>query len=511
MISKSKHDLKTKVIEALSGLKTRNNEPCLAFQLSENPKDIRLGSREISSQNQTIPMMGHDEIADLVIESIKGALSDKSPASFKPECLTLLEEIEKNMRKMVDALQGVLKKLEDELMRALEVETRSKDRSFAEVFRVLDKEELGEKVDAAISSLAKYKSGEFILKTKLMDEITNSLYQSEHDITHVFSKFKEDLEFKPKESMLISLSSPQASFCPPVSRFSTKPPEIFPETLSFNSFCYGKGGIAKRFGMEHQYGFYNKFLNVMIYDIDKKKQIRQMTAVKQPATQCYNNSGLEFSPDGSKFLLTIIVEQSLLVYSSLTMTLVRKWQRHAEKIYIGRWIDNKRIVASYGVFGELIVFDVESGSEVFQINPPEIASGLVLTFDLTPNKTHAVGNISRLLFKVDISRSNRVLDWFHNDHKGTIHSIAVSNNGKYVASGTQDEVLEILLTRLEDGAPFSRYNMNLKGDVDCLFWHPSDKWIVAKTKEEILLLRSDIENGRILELMDEMKKQSWWA
>jgi WD40 repeat protein len=99
-----------------------------------------------------------------------------------------------------------------------------------------------------------------------------------------------------------------------------------------------------------------------------------------------------------------------------------------------------------------------------------------------------------------------VLDWFHNDHKGTIHSIAVSNNGKYVASGTQNEVLEILLTRLEDGAPFSRYNMNLTDDVDCLFWHPSDKWIVANTSEEILLLRSDIENGRSIELMDEMKK-----
>jgi WD40 repeat protein len=203
---------------------------------------------------------------------------------------------------------------------------------------------------------------------------------------------------------------------------------------------------------------------------------------------------VEFSPDGSLFLVGINENKELLVFEAAGFKRKEQWARKECKyINRARWIGNNKIIAGYGDPGDLLVYELGQKKPVLQIAPN--SGSEIRDIDISQDGQYAFcGSYGDdLVFKVGI-RENAPVQWKHKGHSNMVISVRLSGNQRHVLSGGNDN--KAVLASSEDGSILASFSFS--NCVNGVIWCPGDRRALVCSYGELVLLSLG-EDDRSLE------------
>lgn len=264
----------------------------------------------------------------------------------------------------------------------------------------------------------------------------------------------------------------------------------FPSTQSASGVCIGRRGINFLPGRENYMGIYTDNQNMSLYDLVSGKMVRSISHFAGEAQTHWNS--MDFSPNGGLFLLTSQTKKTISIYRVKDFLKISEWNRNKSRkgsIEFCKWLDDKRIMATFENPGNLEVFEIGKKNPVISVIPNASVSGFINYAALCPSKTAVIcgaGQRDRYpIFKIRLEDQNQKEDWIHFEHTLSPRIIVLSHCGLYVFSSGRDN--RIILTKEQSGEVL--FNSRIFRDIVENIWvFPDSKSVFVQSWNEVKLL-----------------------
>lgn len=476
--------------------KTSSNEPCAGFRITPNKKQVRMSEVEMSQSKNKRNVLGIESLIQHILmksQEEEYAYQGKEE-SKKGQKIKSTEEIIENMALQVIHELDTIKK---EASRAAKAKISM---SFSRFLQSVNDSEFEERLDRLLSEEAL--ESDQIWKSELSDELMKLLNNVERDILAHIQNCRDKIYLVFGEAFRRDKNKKYRE----VSSFLKGKCWEFEQAKRRDEICFKTGGITKR-PDSNEFGVLSAGGSFGIFEAINGQLLKEMTMDFQGWKHL--SSSVEFSPTGTQFLLSISSEKRLMVFESSDFEKKEDWVLEGHKgIERARWIDENKILASFGFPGELVLFKLGTSQPVSRINPMETVDCAINDFDLSENKREAFcgsDSNSHLVFKVVIGESDKFVLWKHNAHKAKVYTVRVSENEKHILSSGRDH--RVILASALSGGILSVFKDFSHSAVYGVVWCPGDYGAVCWSGHEIVLLGVNQSGESALKQVDRIQKE----
>ena len=192
----------------------------------------------------------------------------------------------------------------------------------------------------------------------------------------------------------------------------------------------------------------------------------------------YNATSIEWSPDG-KIILAGLKNGTIVLYNVSSHEIIQQLQGHPRNILRMDWSPvNNRMISCSGD-GLIIMWDMATYNVISTNN----ISYLPITVEWSPDAKYfaAINFLYTTVYIFDGVTGNSVINL--TDHVSKVKCISWSNNGKYLAVGTQHTItfthdMKIKIWNTATWAPYKVFYNHSIG-VNWLDWSSDDKYLIS--------------------------------
>lgn len=219
---------------------------------------------------------------------------------------------------------------------------------------------------------------------------------------------------------------------------------------------------------------------------------------------------MDYSPNGTLFLVTNCLERELLVFNSKTFRLMQKWAKQdAFEIESAKWLDNQSILASFSQPGDLFLFKLGKQTPELHISPSgTLQEASIVHFDVSKNGKEiycVTGSLDKTVMKLELREKTPFVMWERSGEEGNIGEVCLSEDGKMLIEYGDRKRVNLVST--DDGSTLSSFQGFTGYTIKGVLWYPGSHAAFVWTARELVLLGIKQKMGRkVLEKVDELKK-----
>ena len=501
---------------ALSTITTIAGEECAIYRISQDKTNCRMSKKEMEEYMGDDFLIRKDNLEKFLMRKGLEQLQESQGSTNKGRTINL---VIKELSQMGLGVKEEMEKLDEQTSQAVRGKADTKVHDFVKAFY---QPRLGERLDALLSHLAKGSDKQWA--KNLLWELLGAIQAAQKEVDRHFKKCKDALavllqsqeeekqeETREAEFSLMKELSPekfQKKYGVPIHSFSKEDPLELKEAERNTGICDGPRGISRKNGTT-EFAALDEKGSLVFFDGVGGNKKKEFQVPHEKKDRDYNWSSVEFSPDGTRLLVSAQYDKSLMVLDSGTLEIQQKWiNSSAIEIRAARWVDNERILAGYDNPGEMLLFQLKNEAPLMTFKPEETAGGQITDFDFSADKKCAfVGsgnNFSGLVFRMSIEKSNNSLQWKHpSGHWVT--AVRLSSDQRMVCSSDWNG--EVKVNSGVDGTLLSTFKGFTSPFVHGILWSPDDRVLLAWSFNELVLLRVG-SDGKSLEKLDEIKKEA---
>ena len=469
----------------LSQLRTLTNDLCSVFQMTSDPRRVRLSAKEIKQADGEL--LDREQLSDYIWQKVQEEQEDMNRTSQKGQAMAIMQNI---IDKAVQEFQMEIKRLEERTKAAIHDHFSRKFTSFLEKRDEAGFEErLDQLVAGEVAGLGHdWRAG---IKTQMM----GALDTLENQLAYKIGECRRRVT-----TLLQEMGGEEKSYQLDVGSIKE-----LPEAKRSDDICFGVGGVARR-PMTQEFCALGADGSLVHFNGETGQKIREKKV--EVRGKKWNNSCVEFNPSGRLFLVTICDDKELYVFGTEDFEQRDQWTRNESNgIMKARWIDDDRILAAFHTPGDLLLYRLGAKNPLMKFAPADLKSCAIKDLDISQDKNYAFcgsGSTTKLVFKIRINASNDTMAWRHKEHEDFIKSVRLSHDQKFVLSSAGDT--KVILASAADGLILSTFSGFTRQYVYGLLWCPNDKAAFAISGNELVLLQV-AEDGKELKKIGEIKKE----
>ena len=495
---------------ALSTITTIGGEECTIYRLSQDKTNCRMSKKEMEEYMGDDFLIRKDNLEKFLMRKGLEQLQESQGSTNKGRAINL---VKKELSKMDLGVKEEMGKLDEQTSQAVRGKSDMKVHEFV---KGIEQPRLGERLDALLGHLAK--GSDRLWAINLLLELLGAIEVAQTEVDRHFKKCKDALavllqsqeeekeeETREAEFSLMKELSPEKflKYGVQIHSFSKEDPLELKEPKRNRSICDGPRGISRKNGTT-EFAALDWKGSLVFFDGVGGNKKKEFQVPHEKKDKNYGYSSVEFSPDGTRLLVSASLDKSLMVLDAGTLEIQQKWiNPSAEEIRAARWVDNERILAGYSKPGEMLLFQLKNEAPLMTFKPEETAGGRIYDFDFSADKKCAFVGSDGLVFKMSIEKSNNSLQWKH--PSGYVTAVRLSSDQRMVCSCNWRK--EVQVNWGVDGTLLSTFKGFSHSDVNGILWSPDDRVLLAWSFNELVLLRVG-SDGKSLEKLDEIKKQA---
>nr|WP_319393424.1 PQQ-binding-like beta-propeller repeat protein [uncultured Desulfobacter sp.] len=218
--------------------------------------------------------------------------------------------------------------------------------------------------------------------------------------------------------------------------------------------------------------------------------------------------GASFSPDGL-FLATAMGNNEVCLWEVETGKLVRSFQGHQDLVLTVVFSNDGSLLASAGQDKTIRIWDIETGRQLDElkghsqgINGLNFGPQKKVLISVANDNTSRVWNIEKTISTKEIDRTLPQLPTLsvNKGHTGGVTATALSENGKFLATGDANGNVELLHTN--NGNVIKRFmaHPGLRGEIIKIFIAFNQKAIVTASRDGKLSIWDILTGKRLLHI-----------
>lgn len=477
----------------LEQCKTREDQPCCLFQLTEDDKketrisaNSLLRNKEISIENCKTPSELSEAIVDLAQENKRKFEEYKLKVASHLKAFK--EETAQKLSQLVGFVEGVVMDL---ITFKGEKYSRILDKIDSENFEV----EL-ELVLKEISTKEESKKTERKMKEFLHD-LKHEMEAASKEISQVISRKHKSLE-RGLERILNDQNQKL--------KIDTRALSELKELKSNVSICHGTFGLAFSPLNPEKVSCIYEDGTLGVLHVIQEKLLRK---TKCDATGKSINKSVLFSPNGKLFLTNSFSSCEICFFRAQDTKKIQclDARKGGKQIVTLKWLNNLEVIAAFRKPGIIQVFKVDSKRTLLTLRPDLTqGNGFICAFDLCASGSAVIcggleevnGRKNSVLFKMSMVDEQLRPEWIQRRHTNLIREVKTTKSRNYVISVGNDK--SIIFTNERDGTTIKRGAALCNDNIIGLILSQDEEFIMVHSYSSVVVLKWGKNEEKLVEL-----------
>lgn len=479
-------ELKKSLLRKLVESTTINQEKCSSFLITNDLSRVRVSESMGVSSRGTEESLNAEELSSFLIRKAteeENALS----GSEKSRKAIIIHRGYSLLIKLGVEIGQKIEKMRKECEEAMEENLK---RDFLDFLNEIQSPDFEKRLDFLLANEAK--ASQMFWEEELLAKIQRSFSSFESDLKEALSKCKELMgKLLQKKIELKGFMEPLKlkAFWQTqnlIEKTKSKREKGGSKSEDIREFSSGVSMISKRLENDSEFAVVSTEGHLAIINAREDKVVVSQQLDTGETMESFNF--VDFSPSGDFVLVGTSKNGFLHAFEANSLELTDKWQnQNGNELKTAKWIDDEHILASFKERGQLLIFKRGHESSIHQI--PLSKKETVVCFDISSCKEQIYSGTeeTKLVCKFNIQRNESSdVVWEHNGHNSTVAFVRLSNKETHVVSGGNDK--KVIVAKAMKGEIIMSFSDFKQNQITGVAWAPNDKFLIASTKRELVLL-----------------------